>query len=218
MMTSNAIGNELLMGYVERVELLEAEKKDRIADIRVVYAEAKANGLTPKYIREVIKRRAKRPADVAEDDALRDMYFTAAGLNHEAPLFRHVGQMAVDLTARQQVIDAFKKLVPKEGDIVITMGGQKVKLYRDENGEAHAVDVIERPAAAKPASSSPAQRPRAEVPDVDAAGAEQLGRKAAKDNVPIVENPFPWDDDRRSAWDRGWRAGAGSDGMGPEEE
>ena len=217
MMSTNGIGRELLMGFVERVERLEAEKKERIVDIKAVYAEAAAAGLTPKYIRKVVKRRAERPADVQEEDAMMDVYFTAAGLQAETPLFRHVGQMAVDITAREQIIEAFKRLVPKEGDITISMGGQKVKLYRDEDGNPHAVDVIDKPAA-KPASPGTApRRPPAEVPDVDEAGAEKLGHQAAKDNVPIVKNPFPWDDARRAAWDRGWRDGAGTDGMGPDE-
>ena len=62
---------------------------------------------------------------------------------------------------------------------------------------------------APPPSSEP-------VPDVDAEGAEELGRRAYIANQPITSNPFPWDDPRRPRFDAGWRAESGSDGMGDD--
>lgn len=214
----NSVSSAILMSFVERVERLENERSDLAEDIRAVYAEAKADGYTPKYIREVVKRRRKKPADIQEEEAMLDMYFHAAGLAKETPLFRHVGAMSVDRSARDQVIEAFKELTPTEGEIIVKMGGNPVRLFRDKDGEVHAEDYIEAPKRETP--SQPGAKPAAKKtppPDVDESGALLLGREAAKANHAIIENPFPWDDKRRAKWDEGWRKEAGSDGMGPQE-
>src|SRR5690606_13780660 len=103
--------------------------------------------------------------------------------------------------ARDEVIEAFKLLVPTDGEIIVKIGAQPVRLYRDENGDAQAEDVVEKPKpASKPASSVP-ERPKRDVPNVDAAGARALGATAHKANQPITSNPFPWDDKRRAEFD-----------------
>lgn len=48
---------------------------------------------------------------------------------------------------------------------------------------------------------------------VSAADAEELGRKAARDGKPVIDNPFPFNDPRRARFDEGWRKESGSDGM-----
>jgi uncharacterized protein (UPF0335 family) len=68
-----------LKGFIERVERLEEEKKDIASDIRDVYAEAKSNGLDPKIMRIIIKRRAMAAAERAEQDALVATYARAIG-------------------------------------------------------------------------------------------------------------------------------------------
>lgn len=51
----------------------------------------------------------------------------------------------------------------------------------------------------------------AEATEVDA---EELGRKAAREGRPVIENPFPFGDARRARFDEGWRKESESDGMG----
>ena len=68
-----------------------------------------------------------------------------------------------------------------------------------------------------PTAPPPPPRPQREVPDVDAAGARELGAKAYRENQPITSNPYPWDDKRRAEWDAGWREASGTDGMGPAD-
>lgn len=46
-----------LQNYVERIERLNNDKAEVNADIREVYAQAKAEGYDPKMIREIIKLR-----------------------------------------------------------------------------------------------------------------------------------------------------------------
>lgn len=69
----------VLKGFIERVERLEAEKKDIAGDIRDVYAEAKGNGFDPKIMRIIIKRRAMDRAEREEQDALVATYARSLG-------------------------------------------------------------------------------------------------------------------------------------------
>lgn len=213
----NTVSGRELMSFIERVERIREQKKQLGEDEKLVFAELKATGFNAPTVRTVLKRRAAKPADLEEAEQLLDMYLHAVGMASEAPLFRAVGMMSVDLSARDQVIEAFKQLVPTEGEIIVKIGKQPVRLFRDENGEALAEDVVKKPkAAARPASVVP-ERPQREVPEVDAAGARELGRKAHKENQPIISNPFPFGDKRRPEFDAGWREASGTDGMGPED-
>ena len=212
----NSIAGEQLRRRIESIERIEEERKALGEDMKAVFAQARAEGFTPKIMRAVIKRRKMKPADVQEAEALFDTYMHALGMAQEAPLFRHVGLMGVDRTAKESVVEAFKQLVPNEGEIIIKMGGAPIRLFRDKDGKAHAEDVVERQPQVEPASRAARQKP--DVPSCDADGAEALGRQAAKDNQPVISNPFPWDDQRRARWDEGWRKETGSDGMGPKED
>lgn len=214
----NTVSGRQLMDFIERLERIRERKKEAAEDEKLVFAEISNAGFDAKTVRKVLKRREARPVDIEEAQQMLDMYLHACGMASEAPLFRAVGMMSVDLSARDQVIEAFKQLVPNEGEIIVKIGKQPVRLYRDEHGEAQAEDVVDAPP--KPASRRADSVPSAkrEVPDVDEAGAKDLGGKAYRENQPITTNPFPWDDKRRAAFDAGWREASGTDGMGPEEE
>lgn len=218
----NTISGRALLEVIERVERIREQKKQLADDEALILAEAKAAGFNTTTIKNVLKRRAAKPADLEEAEANLDMYLHAIGMSHETPLFRAVGMMNVDLAARDEVIEAFKLLVPVAGEIIVKIGAQPVRLWRDEGGEVHAEDIVEAPApASRPAPSfSPSipERSKRDVPDVDFDGARDLGGKAYRENQPITANPFPWDDKRRAAFDGGWRAASGTDGMGPEDE
>lgn len=213
---NSAVGDEL-RGYVERVERVRENRKALADDEKAIFAEAKARGLTPRYMRAVIRLRALPPSERQEDEAMMDIYLGAMGMAQEPPLFRSVAQMGVDTGAREAVIAALLLLVPQDGEIIVRCGGTPMRLWRDRDGEARADEYREpRPpaAAGKGRANSAKDRPRTDVPDVDLDGAEALGRTAARADLPIIANPFPWDDKRRARWDLGWRQGAGSDGMG----
>lgn len=71
---------EMLRQYMERIERLEEEKQALMADIRDVYAEAKAHGLNPKIMRQVIKLRSMDKQDLMELDAELETYRAALDL------------------------------------------------------------------------------------------------------------------------------------------
>lgn len=211
----NTVSGQALLAYIERIELVRDEKKQLAEDEKLIFAELKAAGFSPARVRDVLKRRAAKPADVEEAESELDMYLHAIGMRTEAPLFRAVGLMEVDLAARDQVIDAFMQLVPQNGEVIVKVGQQPVRLWRDETGKAQVEDYQERPTPTVPPGTVPSRPPR-DVPDVDEAGAFALGQQAYRDNRPITSNPFPWNDDRRQQFDAGWRDASGGDGMGPE--
>jgi len=213
----NTISAEQLQGYIDRIERIRSQKKQLGEDEKLVFQELKSNGFSTKRVREVLTIRTMKPGDLDEAQTMLDMYLHALGMQREAPLFRAVGQMGVDTAAREQVIEAFKQLVPQEGEIIVKIGSEPVRLFRDEDGVAHAIAHIERPLAATESKPSPLTPPATSVPDVDVAGAEAMGRQAFADNQPITSNPFPWDDERRPSFDKGWRDASGTDGMGPDD-
>ena len=73
-------GAEQLTQFIERIERLEEEKRALMADIKDVYAEAKATGFEPKIMRQVVRLRAMDRDLLNEQDALLDNYRDALGL------------------------------------------------------------------------------------------------------------------------------------------
>lgn len=68
-----------LRAIIERIERLEAEKQDAAEAQKAVYAEAKGDGYDTKVIRKVIARRKRDRADLAEEEAILEMYENALG-------------------------------------------------------------------------------------------------------------------------------------------
>ena len=68
---------EKLKQFVARIERLEAEKAELATDIREVYAEIKTFGFDTKVMRKIVSQRKKDPNEVAEQEALFDLYMGA---------------------------------------------------------------------------------------------------------------------------------------------
>ena len=73
-------GADQLTQFIERIERLEEEKRAMMADIRDVYAEAKATGFDPKIMRQLVKMRAMDRELLQEQDELLHTYRAAVGL------------------------------------------------------------------------------------------------------------------------------------------
>lgn len=71
---------EELRQFIERAEQLEAEKKDLSEQIKEVFAEAKGRGYDTKILRKVIALRKRKPDEVAEEDAVLEVYKAALGM------------------------------------------------------------------------------------------------------------------------------------------
>lgn len=217
--TRNTIDQTALLGFVERIEKINAEMIDPgKEDVKVIMAEASAAGFSPKGITLCVKTRAKTPRKHEEDEELRDLYLHGIGMAEEPPLFRQLDAMASQKLGREALIDGLKNLVPTKGELTLRLdGAPPLRLWRDQDGTAHAEEV-QPPAPSSTSSRATTAAPsRAsqDVPDVDPEGAFELGRSAAKDNKAIITNPFPYGDARRAKFDEGWRKQNGGDGFGP---
>lgn len=69
-----------LRQFIERFEQLEAEKDDLADDQKEVMAEAKARGYDTKVMRRLIALRKRTPDEIAEEEAILDMYKAALGM------------------------------------------------------------------------------------------------------------------------------------------
>lgn len=69
-----------LRQFVERIERLDAEKKDIADQGKEVMAEAKARGYDTKVLRKIIALRKRDKDDIAEEEAVLEMYREALGM------------------------------------------------------------------------------------------------------------------------------------------
>jgi uncharacterized protein (UPF0335 family) len=69
-----------LRQIIERYERLEAEKKDIADGQKEVMAEAKGRGYDTKVLRKVIALRKRDADDIAEEEAVLEMYKAALGM------------------------------------------------------------------------------------------------------------------------------------------
>lgn len=74
------IAGAQLKSYIERIERLEEERAALSADIREVFAEAKANGFEPKTMRQIVRLRKLDSADRQEQETLLELYKAALGM------------------------------------------------------------------------------------------------------------------------------------------
>lgn len=73
--------DERLLLLIERVERLEEEKQGIAADVKDVFAEAKAVGYDVKIMKQVIRLRKMQPDDRREMEAILDLYKSALGMD-----------------------------------------------------------------------------------------------------------------------------------------
>lgn len=69
-----------LRQFIERIERLEQEKQEAAEAQKEVFAEAKGRGYDTKVMRKVIALRKREPDDIAEEEAVLDMYKSALGM------------------------------------------------------------------------------------------------------------------------------------------
>ncbi|UUV43935.1 hypothetical protein RCKVOTHE_58 [Rhodobacter phage RcKvothe] len=212
---SNLLSGEELRAFFERIEKVRGDKK-KLGDVeKEIFAEMKSRGYDAAIVRYILKRRTLKPDQVAEFEALTETYMAAVGMLSEPPLFRHLSGMGVDPTVKESVVNALKMIAPIDGDITIKAGsGPRLRITRTKDGVT-VEEVSDAPwAATGKAGEDPAKPAAPPVPDVDEDRAFLMGKEARKENVPVVQNPFPFGDPRRRHWDEGWREQDGGDGFG----
>jgi uncharacterized protein (UPF0335 family) len=76
----NVTADELRQ-FIERYEQLESEKKDVTENQKELMAEAKGRGYDTKVMKKLIALRKRTPDDIAEEEAVLDMYKSALGMS-----------------------------------------------------------------------------------------------------------------------------------------
>ena len=69
-----------LRQFIERFERLEMEKKDISDQQKEVMAEAKGRGYDTKIMRKIVSLRKRDQSDIAEEEAVLDIYKEALGM------------------------------------------------------------------------------------------------------------------------------------------
>ena len=78
---SYGVASEELRQFIERIERLEEEKKDISDQIKEVFAESKGRGYDTKAMRAILRIRKREPDDVAEEEAIVEMYKAALNMS-----------------------------------------------------------------------------------------------------------------------------------------
>lgn len=75
-----SVAGDELRQFIEQYEYLEAEKKDIAEQQKEVMAEAKGRGYDTKVIRKIVAMRKRDKDDIAEEEAILEMYKAALGM------------------------------------------------------------------------------------------------------------------------------------------
>jgi len=75
-----AVTADELRQFIERYEQLESEKKDVTEQQKELMAEAKGRGYDTKVMRKVIALRKRKPDEIAEEEAVLEIYKAALGM------------------------------------------------------------------------------------------------------------------------------------------
>jgi uncharacterized protein (UPF0335 family) len=78
--TSYRVTADELRQFVERIERLDAEKKDLADQQKEVMAEAKGRGYDTAILRKIVALRKRESDDIAEEEAVMEMYREALGM------------------------------------------------------------------------------------------------------------------------------------------
>jgi len=74
------VAADQLQSLIMRVERLEEDKANILADIREVFSEAKSQGFDVKIMRQVIRLRKMEEHDYKEQEEILDLYKRALGM------------------------------------------------------------------------------------------------------------------------------------------
>lgn len=70
-----------LRQIIERIEAQNARISEETEARKDIYAEAKGRGYCTKTIRKIVALRKKRADEIAEEEAIEEMYRSALGMN-----------------------------------------------------------------------------------------------------------------------------------------
>lgn len=78
--SESGVAADELKQFVERIERMEEEIRERNSDKSEIYSEAKARGFDVKIMKQIIALRRKDPAQRSEEEAILELYLNALGM------------------------------------------------------------------------------------------------------------------------------------------
>lgn len=78
---TDPLPGEEIRQFIERYEALEAQKKDLQNEMKEVMAEAKGRGYDTRVLRKIIAIRKRDKDDLAEEEAILELYKQALGMD-----------------------------------------------------------------------------------------------------------------------------------------
>lgn len=82
----NGVAADQLRAFIERIEVLEAEKAGIASDIKDIKLEAKSQGFDVKALTAIIRLRKLDAAERQEQEAILETYMAALGMLVDTPL------------------------------------------------------------------------------------------------------------------------------------
>lgn len=76
----NSIDSPQLRAFIERIELIDEERRALAGDIKDIYAEAKGTGFDAKIIRKIVSLRRQDVRKRKEEEEILDVYMSALGM------------------------------------------------------------------------------------------------------------------------------------------
>lgn len=77
----NSVTADELRQFIERFEQLEREKKGVSEEQKNLMSEVKGRGFDTKIMRKVVALRKRKADEIAEEEAILEMYKSALGMN-----------------------------------------------------------------------------------------------------------------------------------------
>jgi len=74
------VNKDQLLGYIDRIERLDEDKRAISEDIKEIYIEVKSAGYDVKIVRKIISIRRKTKEQRQEEETLLDLYMQSIGM------------------------------------------------------------------------------------------------------------------------------------------
>jgi uncharacterized protein (UPF0335 family) len=77
---SDNVNKDQLLGYIDRIERLDEDKRAISEDIKEIYVEVKSAGYDTKIVRKIVSLRRKSREERQEEETLLELYMQKIGM------------------------------------------------------------------------------------------------------------------------------------------
>ena len=77
---SDNVNKDQLLGYIDRIERMDEDKRAISEDIKEIYIEVKSAGYDAKIVRKIVSLRRKSREERIEEETLLDLYMQSIGM------------------------------------------------------------------------------------------------------------------------------------------